>query len=61
MSTIAVSFYGRESYEDIYATLARLFPPKSNTDGTVTWVTVPIDNEAALTFFAPDAAPEVQS
>ena len=53
--SLQIHFYGRESYEDVYATLARIFPPKSSEDGTTTWLEIRPDGSTSVTFFAPDA------
>ncbi len=52
MSTIAIHLYGRESYAEIYATLARIFPERSGD--TARWIELQIDDVASITLFAPD-------
>ncbi len=52
MSTLAVSFFAHDSYDDVYATLARIFPVKSGEAHE--WVEIRLDDVASLTFFAPD-------
>jgi hypothetical protein len=55
MSSIATHFYGDESYEDIYAVLARVFPVRSYNESS--WIEVRVDDLVSMTFFAPKPAP----